>query len=63
MVFHHKTVTSTGSSWGISSIFGGNDNRTTAKENLSSKPFSEPIQTMEQGVSMIHLREVYTLQH
>ncbi|XP_057802859.1 dynamin-related protein 3A-like [Salvia miltiorrhiza] len=51
------SVNNAGSSWGISSIFGGHDNRTTTKENSTSKPFSEPIQTMEQGVSMIHLRE------
>ncbi|KAH6767017.1 dynamin-related protein 3A [Perilla frutescens var. hirtella] len=50
-------VTNAGSSWGISSIFGGHDNRTVTKENSTSRPFSEPIQTMEQGVSMIHLRE------
>ncbi|XP_041991528.1 dynamin-related protein 3A-like [Salvia splendens] len=46
-----------GSSWGISSIFSSHDSRTTTKENPTSKPFSEPIQTMEQGISMIHLRE------
>ncbi|KAH6813480.1 dynamin-related protein 3A [Perilla frutescens var. frutescens] len=50
-------VTNAGSSWGISSIFGGHDNRAVTKENSTSRPFSEPIQTMEQGVSMIHLRE------
>ncbi|KAL0282488.1 UNVERIFIED_CONTAM: Dynamin-related protein 3A, partial [Sesamum radiatum] len=46
-----------GSTWGISSIFGGHDNRTSVKENSTSKPFSEPVQSMEQGISMIHLRE------
>ncbi|KAL1557856.1 Dynamin-related protein 3A [Salvia divinorum] len=49
-----------GSSWGISSIFGSSDNRATTKENSTSKPFIEPVQslqTMEQGSSMIHLRE------
>lgn len=49
----------TGSSWGISSIFGGSDHRVAAKENLTSKPFNEPIQTIEPSFSMIHLREVH----
>lgn len=56
---HIQTVTNAGSSWGISSIFGGHDNRTATRENSTSKPFSEPVQTIEQGTSMIHLREVY----
>ncbi|XP_047341021.1 dynamin-related protein 3B-like [Impatiens glandulifera] len=43
--------------WGISSIFGGSDNRTSSKENSTSKPFSEPAQSMDYGVSLIHLRE------
>lgn len=47
-----------GSSWGISSIFGGSDHRTSVKENSTSKPFSDPIQSMEHSFSMIHLREV-----
>lgn len=51
----------TGSSWGISSIFGGSDNRVAAKENLTSKPFNEPIQTIEPSFSMIHLREPPTV--
>ncbi|XP_041990326.1 dynamin-related protein 3A-like isoform X2 [Salvia splendens] len=46
-----------GSSWGISSIFGSNDNRATTKEHSTSKQFIEPVQTMEQSISMIHLRE------
>ncbi|KAK4405137.1 Dynamin-related protein 3A [Sesamum angolense] len=50
-------VNNAGSTWGISSIFGGHDNRTSVKENSTSKPFSEPVQSMEQGISMIHLRE------
>ncbi|KAG6417439.1 hypothetical protein SASPL_119598 [Salvia splendens] len=50
-----------GSSWGISSIFGSNDNRATTKEHSTSKQFIEPVQTMEQSISMIHLREVYPL--
>ncbi|XP_041990327.1 dynamin-related protein 3A-like isoform X3 [Salvia splendens] len=48
-----------GSSWGISSIFGSNDNRATTKEHSTSKQFIEPVQTMEQSISMIHLREVH----
>ncbi|KAK6121210.1 hypothetical protein DH2020_045051 [Rehmannia glutinosa] len=51
-------VSNAGSSWGISSIFGSHDNRTYVKENSTSKPFSDPVQSMEQGFSMIHLREV-----
>ncbi|KAA8545668.1 hypothetical protein F0562_020881 [Nyssa sinensis] len=51
----------TGSSWGISSIFGGSDNRTAVKENSISKPFSEPVQSMEHAFSMIHLREPPTI--
>ncbi|CAA0830999.1 Dynamin-related protein 3A [Striga hermonthica] len=50
-------VNNTSSNWGISSIFGSHDNRTSVKENSTSKPFSEPVQIMEQGISMIHLRE------
>ncbi|KAM5548409.1 hypothetical protein ABKV19_000034 [Rosa sericea] len=46
------------STWGISSIFGGSDNRTPAKETLINKPYNEPIHHMEQAISMIHLREV-----
>ncbi|KAL3515468.1 hypothetical protein ACH5RR_022370 [Cinchona calisaya] len=49
-------TTSTGSSWGISSIFGGSDNRSSAKENFT-KPFNEPVQSMDHSFSMIHLRE------
>ncbi|KAL8097383.1 dynamin-related protein 3B-like [Apium graveolens] len=54
-------VSTTGSSWGISSIFGGSDNRVAAKENLTSKPFNEPIQTIEHSFSTIHLREPPTV--
>ncbi|KAK4438084.1 Dynamin-related protein 3A [Sesamum alatum] len=50
-------VSNGGSSWGISSIFGVHDNRTSVKENPISKPFNEPVQSMEHGSSMIHLRE------
>ncbi|ONH90725.1 hypothetical protein PRUPE_8G071400 [Prunus persica] len=51
----------TGSSWGISSIFGGSDNRTPAKENLINKSYNEPIHNVDQAVSMIHLREPPTV--
>ncbi|KAL0454344.1 UNVERIFIED_CONTAM: Dynamin-related protein 3A [Sesamum latifolium] len=47
-------VNNAGSTWGISSIFGGHDNRTSVKENSTSKPlgpFSEPVQSMEQGIN------------
>ncbi|KAL3635342.1 Dynamin-related protein 3A [Castilleja foliolosa] len=50
-------VSNAGSNWGISSIFGSHDNRTSVKENSTSKPFIEPVHSMEQGYSMIHLRE------
>ncbi|KAF5448423.1 hypothetical protein F2P56_028959 [Juglans regia] len=46
-----------GSSWGISSIFGGSDNRTSAKESLMNKLFSEPVHSLEQAISIIQLRE------
>ncbi|WVZ24233.1 hypothetical protein V8G54_002777 [Vigna mungo] len=52
-----KVVTSgsiSGSSWGISSIFSGGDNRVSMKENTASK--QEPVHN-EQSFSMIHLRE------
>ncbi|KAK2437252.1 Dynamin-related protein 3A [Trifolium repens] len=45
-----------GSSWGISSIFGGGDNRVTVKENTYSKPHDDPIQSVQPS-SIIHLRE------
>lgn len=50
-----------GSSWGISSIFGGSDNRSSAKDNFISKPFSDPVQNMDHAFSMIYLREVCVL--
>ncbi|KAI4296450.1 hypothetical protein L6164_036406 [Bauhinia variegata] len=51
-----------GSSWGISSIFGGSDNRNTSlKESISSKTQREPVHSMEQSFSMIHLREPPTI--
>ncbi|CAJ1936152.1 unnamed protein product [Sphenostylis stenocarpa] len=54
-----KVVTSgtiSGSSWGISSIFGGGDNRVSMKENTQSKPHTEPVHNA-QSFSTIHLRE------
>lgn len=49
-----------GSSWGISSLFGGDDSRMTVKENIASKPHTEqPVHSKEQSFSTIHLREVY----
>ncbi|KAL2490929.1 Dynamin-related protein 3A [Abeliophyllum distichum] len=50
-------VNSTSSTWGISSIFGGYDSRTSIKENSTSKSFSEPVQSVEHSLSIIHLRE------
>ncbi|KAL3651670.1 Dynamin-related protein 3A [Castilleja foliolosa] len=50
-------VSNPGSNWGISSIFGSRDNRTSVNENSTSKPFDEPVHSMEPGYSMIHLRE------
>ncbi|XP_059653227.1 dynamin-related protein 3A-like [Cornus florida] len=47
----------TGSSWKISSIFGGSNNRMPIKEDSASKFFDEPVQSMEHAFSMIHLRE------
>ncbi|XP_073307737.1 dynamin-related protein 3A-like [Primulina huaijiensis] len=62
------SVSNAGSTWGISSIFGGHDNRTAVKDNSStSKPFSGHVMNLEQinghvmnleqSFSMIHLRE------
>ncbi|KVI01847.1 Dynamin [Cynara cardunculus var. scolymus] len=51
-------------SWGISSIFGGSDNRNSNKENSINKPFSEPVHTMDHmdyASSMIHLKEPPTV--
>ena len=50
----------TGSSWGISSIFGSSDNRVSAKEISTNKTYSEPVQSVEHSISMIHLKEVYS---
>ncbi|XP_034681232.1 dynamin-related protein 3B isoform X1 [Vitis riparia] len=51
----------TGSSWGISSIFGGSDNRVSAKEIPTNKTYSEPVQSIEHSISMIHLKEPPTI--
>ncbi|KAM6595627.1 hypothetical protein CsatA_006151 [Cannabis sativa] len=50
------------STWGISSIFGGGESRSTpAKESTTINIFNEPIRNMEQTLSMIHLREPPTV--
>ncbi|MCL7034211.1 hypothetical protein MKW94_030674 [Papaver nudicaule] len=60
---HRLAGNNPSSSWGISSIFGGNENRISAKDNSMSRPYSEPIpnmmehNVMEHALSMIHLRE------
>ncbi|CAI8591360.1 unnamed protein product [Vicia faba] len=45
-----------GSSWGISSIFGGGGDK-SVKESAASKQQAEPFHSMEQSFSMIHLTE------
>ncbi|KAI4318454.1 hypothetical protein MLD38_032155 [Melastoma candidum] len=52
---------SSGSSWGISSIFGGGESRAAAKETATSKVFNEPVQNLDQTMSMIHLSEPPTV--
>ncbi|KAB1997356.1 hypothetical protein ES319_D12G018900v1 [Gossypium barbadense] len=50
------------STWGIPSIFGGSDNRTSVKESsTNNKPYSEPVHDAEHSFSMIHLREPPTV--
>ncbi|XP_057977621.1 dynamin-related protein 3A [Malania oleifera] len=51
----------TSSSWGISSIFGGTDNRSSIKESSTSKPYGETVHTTEHAFAMIHLREPPTV--
>ena len=46
------------SGWGISTIFGGSDNRTSSKESSANKSFSENVHTLDHAFSMIHLKEV-----
>lgn len=48
----------TGSSWGISSIFGASEDRPPAKQNSMNKSYNAPVQTLEHSFSMIQLREV-----
>lgn len=46
------------SSWGISSIFGGTDNHMPVKDILTSKSYNEPpVQSIDHAFSMIHLKE------
>ncbi|XAR72414.1 hypothetical protein NMG60_11019040 [Bertholletia excelsa] len=53
-----STANTAGSTWGISSIFGGSDSRAPpVKENPTSKSVNGPVHSMEQAFSMIHLRE------
>ncbi|KAI3948052.1 hypothetical protein MKX01_014651 [Papaver californicum] len=60
---HRLAGNNPSSSWGISSIFGGNENRISAKDNSMSRPYSEPVpnmmehNVMEHALSMIQLRE------
>ncbi|XP_048492322.1 dynamin-related protein 3A isoform X2 [Beta vulgaris subsp. vulgaris] len=49
------------SSWGISSIFGVSDNRTSSKETSHNKSFSEPAHTLDHAFSMILLKEPPTI--
>ncbi|XP_047315162.1 dynamin-related protein 3A-like [Impatiens glandulifera] len=52
------TISGSGLSWGISSIFGGgSEHRTSIKESSTSKPFNEPVQSVGHNFSLIHLRE------
>ncbi|KAL4588570.1 hypothetical protein LXL04_001462 [Taraxacum kok-saghyz] len=53
--------TSGSTSWGISSIFGGSESRTSVKENPADKMFNEPLQAMDHALSMIHLKEPPTV--
>ncbi|KAL1564598.1 Dynamin-related protein 3A, variant 2 [Salvia divinorum] len=52
-----ESVSNAGSGWGIPSIFSGRDNHTSTEESSTIKPLNEPVQSMEQRMSMIHLRE------
>ncbi|XP_073312320.1 dynamin-related protein 3A-like [Primulina huaijiensis] len=55
------SVSNAGSTWGMSSIFGGHDNRTSVEDNSTSKPFNGHVMNLEQSFSMIHLREPPTV--
>ncbi|KAI3945976.1 hypothetical protein MKX01_024732 [Papaver californicum] len=48
-------------SWGISSIFGGGESRRASKDISTSKPYSEPVQIVEQALSAIFLKEPPTI--
>ncbi|KAJ4965842.1 hypothetical protein NE237_017691 [Protea cynaroides] len=50
----------TGASWGISSIFGGHENR-ISRESSMSKSYSEPVHTLEHSLSTIQLKEPPTI--
>ncbi|CAA6668741.1 unnamed protein product [Spirodela intermedia] len=45
-----------GTSWGISSIFGG-ESRSYVKETVASRPHNEPPHSLEHSLSMIQLKE------
>ncbi|XP_073117225.1 dynamin-related protein 3A isoform X3 [Elaeis guineensis] len=47
-----------GSSWGISSIFGSSEDRAPAKESSMNKSYNTPSHTFEHSLTMIQLREV-----
>ncbi|KAL6545829.1 Dynamin-related protein 3A [Orobanche gracilis] len=51
------SASNSGATWGMSSLFGGHDNPTSVKENSTSKPFHEPVQSMNQSFSTIYLIE------
>ncbi|KAI3768618.1 hypothetical protein L2E82_19448 [Cichorium intybus] len=48
-------------SWGISSIFGGSDSRSSVKENPANKLFNESVSALDHAFSMIHFREPPTV--
>eukprot|EP00246_Nothoceros_aenigmaticus_P012241 TRINITY_DN3698_c0_g2_i3.p1 TRINITY_DN3698_c0_g2~~TRINITY_DN3698_c0_g2_i3.p1 ORF type:complete len:767 (-),score=166.49 TRINITY_DN3698_c0_g2_i3:167-2467(-) len=57
-----KASVSGNSSWGISSIFGGNDLRATnGKDQVVDRGFSEPAQGLESNFASIYLREPPTV--
>ncbi|KAM7515808.1 hypothetical protein LguiA_005391 [Lonicera macranthoides] len=50
-----------GSNWGIPSIFSGRENRTQARDIARSNSHTEPAHRAEHALSMIHLREPPTV--
>ncbi|XP_058081855.1 dynamin-related protein 3A isoform X2 [Magnolia sinica] len=48
---------SSGSSWGIPLLFGGSENRASARESLVNKSYSEPVPSIDHRSSMILLKE------